>query len=104
MIYNMRRRKKKVSLKWYFNTDLTRTTNKSFSFDVVFKSGNTRYLKMKCNLKSGIVSQLIYGGNRDSVVWDQRNTWYDEGYRTVEFEKEPTGELLKFLQQNATPL
>lgn len=104
MIYNMRRRKKKVSLKWYFNTDLTRTTNKSFSLDVVFKSGNTRYLKMECNLKSGIVSQLIYGGSREHVVWDQKNTWYDERYRTVEFEKEPTGKLLRFLQLNATPL
>lgn len=104
MIYNMRRRKKKVSLKWYFNTNLKKTTNKSFSLDVAFKSRNRRYLKMKCNLKSGSVSQLIYATSRDSVVWDQRNTWYDEGYRTVEFEKEPTGELLKFLQQNATPL
>ena len=32
------------------------------------------------------------------------NTWKAEAYRTVEFDEEPTGELLAFLQANATLL
>lgn len=43
-------------------------------------------------------------GDKDLVYVLSQRRWSEEAWRTVEFEKEPTGELLRFLQQNATPL
>ena len=110
MIWNMRRRKKKVSLKWHFNETIvpamTSTSNKIFTAD--FKSADSRYTGMKymATLGNGglVISQLLYMYKFNSTVWRRSKGWVNEFYRTVEFEKEPTGELLAFLQANATPL
>lgn len=110
MIYNMRRRKKKVSLKWHFNETIvpinTSTSKKSFIAN--FKSADSRYqgIQYMATLASGglAISQLLYMYKFNTTVWTRSRGWANEFYRTVEFEKEPTGELLTFLQANATPL
>lgn len=110
MIYNMRRRKKKVSLKWHFNETIVpamaSTSKKTFTAN--FKSADRRYTGMQymMTLANGgfVVNRLLYLYQFNTGVWERGRGWVTEGYRTVEFEKEPTGELLRFLQQNATPL
>lgn len=110
MIWNMRRRKKKVSLKWHFNETIvpamTSTSKKSFTAN--FKSADRRYTGMQymATLGNGglVISQLLYMYKFNTTVWERGRRWLAEAYRTVEFEKEPTGELLAFLQANATPL
>lgn len=109
MIYNMRRRKKKVSLKWYFNADLVPITTSTLRFGVAFRSADSGYSGMRCDpVQIGneyVISKLMYMGRPfNTTVRDRGRGWVNEFYRTVEFEKEPTGELLRFLQKNATPL
>lgn len=109
MIYNMRRRKKKPKLKWYFNADLVPITTSKISFRVALKSTDRSYSGMQYNTtKVGnkyMISELQYMSHPfNTTVWNGGRGWLTEGYRTVEFEKEPTGELLRFLQLNATPL
>lgn len=110
MIWNMRRRKKKVGLKWHFNETvvpaMTSTSKKIFTAN--FKSADSRYTGMQymATLGNGglVISQLLYMYKFNSTVWRRSGGWVNEFYRTVEFEEEPTGELLAFLQANATPL
>nr|DAO81227.1 MAG TPA: hypothetical protein [Caudoviricetes sp.] len=109
MIWNMRRRKKKPKLKWYFNDTVVPITTSTIRFGVAFRSADGGYSGMRCDpVKIGneyLVSKLMYMGRPfNTTVWERGRGWVTEGYRTVEFEKEPTGELLRFLQQNATPL
>lgn len=111
MIWNMRRRKKKVSLKWHFNETIvpinTSTSKKSFTAN--FQSAGLTFTGMQYNTtKVGnkyVISTLEYMRRPfNTTVLDRGRGWGTEKYRTVEFEKEPTGELLRFLQLNATPL
>lgn len=99
MIYNMRRRKKKVSLKWYFNPEPSITGN--HVYDVDFTSNGGSFTRIETITYSGI----LYGGRRQITVYliDLRR-WTNSAYRTVTFDEPPTGELLTFLQANATPL
>lgn len=108
MIYNMRRRRKK-RLTWYFNDGVLPTTTSSITFHATFKSRNKSYSTMQCDIASiagnSVAVQLWYMNESDNTsVWLNKRSWVSEEYRTVEFEKEPTGELLAFLQANATPL
>lgn len=64
---------------------------------------------MQCDIASiaghSVAVQLWYMNESDNTrVWMNKSRWVSEDYRTVEFDKEPTGELLAFLQENATPL
>lgn len=110
MIWNMRRRKKKPKLKWRFNETIvpmmTSTAKKTFTAN--FKSADKRYtgIQYMATLINGklAISQLLYMYKFNTTVWERGRGWLTELYRTVEFEKEPTGELLAFLQANATPL
>lgn len=107
MIYNMRRRKKKVSLKWYFNTKLSILEDRTYTAN--FTAHGTTYiaLKISTSLWTGGLTYVFnsHGENRnDTVYTNSTRTWEAKEYRTVEFEKEPTGDLLAFLQANATPL
>lgn len=108
MIWNMRRRKKKPKLKWYFNADLVPITTSTIRFGVAFRSSDKSYSGMRCDpVKIGndyVISQPRYMAHPfDTTVYNRGRGWTAEAYRTVEFEKEPTGELLRFLQKNATP-
>lgn len=109
MIWNMRRRKKKPKLKWYFNENIVPITTSTVRFGVAFRSADNIYSGMRCDpVKIGndyLTSKLMYMSHPfNTTVWDRSRGWMNEFYRTVEFEKEPTGQLLIFLQQNATPL
>ena len=107
MIWNMRRRKKKVSLKWYFNSQLSILESRTYTAN--FTSHGNTYIAINTSTSTwaGGLAYVFnsHGENRKDIVYTTAGrTWKAEEYRTVEFEKEPTGELLKFLQQSATPL
>ena len=110
MIWNMRRRKKKPKLKWRFNETIvpmmTSTSKKIFTAN--FKSADKRYtgIQYMVTLINGklAISQLLYMYKFNTTVWERERGWLTELYRTVEFDEAPTGELLAFLQANATPL
>lgn len=63
-------------------------------------------MKYMCTFVNGrlVISQLLYMYKFNSTVWERGSSWRTEVYRTVEFDEAPTGELLVFLQANATPL
>lgn len=107
MIWNMRRRKKKVSLKWYFNSQLS--IRESHTYTANFTSNERTFIALITNTASwsgGLAYTFdAYNGNRNEIVYSiQAKTWKAEAYRTVEFDEAPTGDLLTFLQANATPL
>lgn len=49
----------------------------------------------------GLPSSGIYYDK--TFVMDDGGTWKDPAYRTLVFDEPPTGELLEWLQANATP-
>lgn len=99
MIYNMRRRKKKVSLKWYFNPEPSITRN--HVYNAYFTSNGAGFTGIETLIYPGI----LYRGNRQINAYStDLRRWSNRAYRTVTFDEPPTGELLTFLQANATPL
>lgn len=107
MIWNMRRRKKKVSLKWYFNPQPS--IRESHTYTANFTSNERPFIALNTNVVSwqGGLAYIyhVYGSNKRETVYSiQAKSWKAEAYRTVEFDEAPTGDLLAFLQANATPL
>lgn len=98
MIFNRPRRREKKQLTWYFN-------------ETISLSKATYYANFTCNGDSliGIMipnSLRSMGYIRSSIsnfeVYERRG-WKAQKYRTITFEEEPTGDLLAFLEANATP-
>lgn len=107
MIWNMRRRKKKVSLKWYFNSQPS--IRESHTYNANFTSNERPFIALNTNTASwqGGLAYIyhVYGSDKGETVYSiQAKSWKAEAYRTVEFDEAPTGDLLAFLQANATPL
>lgn len=111
MIYNMRRRKKKPrQLTWQFYNNMSSyKTPQTFSAN--FESAGRAWtgIKVSADERFGVIQMwyLLNSGkpylSRISV-YTQSNGFENEERRTIIFDEEPTGELLAFLQANATPL
>lgn len=101
MIYNMRRRKKKL-YKWLFNERLEIGTTKTYSID--FYSNGKRFSSIR--ISRGYITTMDYDSVRVYSRSGREAAKWPEGtaYRTVTFTEPPTGRLLTFLQANATPL
>lgn len=109
MIWNMRRKKKKST--WVFDEFPKIKTWRSRNYSASFQSNGEKftYLKVTAATSSGITwslyySQVITSGVGVRAYNSKSNTWKNKAYRTVTFDEEPTGNLLTFLQANATPL
>lgn len=63
-----------------------------------FTSNNTSYNQIR--ISQNIRKIIIYG--EGIAVYSQIFGWADEAYRTITFETEPTGDLLDYLDVNAT--
>lgn len=104
-----------VSLTWYFNEtiDITSQPDKFWGYSsgiaVSFVSGyygfTYDHLIRDYDDTYG-VRTLIYCRHRESTETRElayRNGWRGEVYRTITFDELPTGDLLTWLQANATP-
>lgn len=102
MIYNMRRRKKKaqMSFTWYFNPQPSIVRN--YTYTAIFTSNGIKFISLNTSTSS-FAGGILYG-DKDLVYLLSERKWANRAYRTVVFDEAPTGELLAFLQANATPL
>ena len=94
-------------LTWYFND----TVKPTRTFDVNFTSGDGPWTRITYNSAFGrydLVYMYVANGSvtGSMTVYDgiDQNGWSGkEEYRTIIFDEEPTGDLLTWLQANATP-
>lgn len=94
-------------LTWYFND----TVKPTRVFDVNFTSGDGPWTRITYNSVFGrydLVYMHVANGSvmGSATVYDgiDQNGWSGkEEYRTIIFDEEPTGDLLTWLQANATP-
>lgn len=101
MIWNMRKKRgKKVSLTWYFNELVA--INNNARYTAAFRTHSSSYDGIVIEPLNHRVSYIKI--NRDQIVYTKKNGWVNEVYRTIAFSELPTGDLLTFLQANATPL
>ena len=110
MIYNMRRRKKKPKqLTWRFYDRLSYGKTQDFSAN--FESAGSAWtgIKVSTHESYGVIQMWYLTNNSNPFlakvsVYAINKGFENSGHRTITFEKEPTGDLLAFLQANATPL
>lgn len=94
---------------WTINETITIGKRDSFAFDANFKSNGSQYSKIQgyglmnpsSNGRTGFFydTTLVYNLTLDS---DTDTQWTNEAYRTVTFAEPPTGDLLTWLEANAT--
>lgn len=109
MIYNRPRRREKKRLTWYFNSKIY-NVNLLSGFSVFFTSAEMRCkaIVFRASGRRYIMSYTAATGDGYDVASGLRSNgtifeWNDQKYRTITFEEEPTGDLLAFLEANATP-
>lgn len=95
--------KPESKLTWVFNQTVTVSTT-SVVWNVTFTSNGEEFEAIEASLPSGI-SRVRYrnkGGHTYLLAY--QSSWINgEAYRTITFDEEPTGDLLTWLQANATP-
>lgn len=102
MIFNRPRAKKKVSLTWYFN-EIVKIPSQRLYCEAAFVSRGKSCKGIR--VTTGGINYISMTGKADWVYHTKKNLgWLNQEDRTVAFEEEPTGDLLAFLQANATPL
>ena len=111
MIYNRPRRREKKRLTWYFNEKIygaiggKREARLYVKFNAGRSSYTMLYVQATGTSSTSSVAMVHYGTSttKYNVVY-LNNRWNMGTYRTIVFETEPVGELLTWLQANATPL
>ena len=109
MIYNWPVTKKKFEEKWII--DDVRTPSKSYELNVNIKFKD---LNNAIRNKFKVLGTSTVAGNDDDDEWYYQGelyyddelvynmTWFDEAYSIIKFLEPPTGDLLTWLQANAT--
>lgn len=102
-----------VSLTWYFNEtiDITSQPDKFWGYSsgiaVSFVSGyygfTYDHLIRDYDDTYGVRTLIYYRKSTETMELAYRNGWRGEVYRTITFDELPTGDLLTWLQANATP-
>lgn len=102
-----------VSLTWYFNEtiDITSQPDKFWGYSsgiaVSFVSGyygfTYDHLIRDYDDTYGVRTLIYYRKFNETRELAYRNGWRGEVYRTITFDELPTGDLLTWLQANATP-
>lgn len=102
-----------VSLTWYFNEtiDITSQPDKFWGYSsgiaVSFVSGyygfTYDHLIRDYDNTYGVRTLIYYRKSTETRELAYRNGWRGEVYRTITFDELPTGDLLTWLQANATP-
>lgn len=108
MIYNRPRAAKKKRLTWYFNNTITITESVEYAAVFTLGSSNKSFIKLKLNkgTKQSTMQgfyQMAPGFTQKLSLYANTSGWSKQEYRTITFEEEPVGDLLAFLEANATP-
>lgn len=88
---------------WYFNDTIDKCL---IAKNVNFKSKDTAYVKF-VEEKTGPFDRLIYyryGGGTTNVYNYNNHKWKNDVYRTIVLDEPATGDVLAFLEANATKL
>ena len=91
---------------WYFNDTIGYPKSK---IEVNFTSNGVAYLKMLRMRGGKLYDQLVYlpinATDIQIAAYDYKtSTWYNEAYRTIVLDEPATGDVLAFLEANATKL
>ena len=84
---------------WVLNQTFGYLTTQTFT--VNFTSNGQNYDKIDIYAPKPIQQEIRYGDSSE-FVWDVQGGWTNEAYRTVVLDSPATGELLTWLQSNAT--
>ena len=89
---------------WYFNDTIGNVD--SLIIPVNFTSNGTEYTRMREVRIGKFVHQMQYeSGTVANMVYNYKtSTWTNEAYRTIVIDEPVTGEVLAFLEANATKL
>lgn len=97
-----------ASKSWYLNEGLSGTVDAT----VIFKSSDgTSYVRIKYGFNGNLgfyTLQYFSTASETDPLWvyaqnNGQNRWRDTAKRTITFDEPPTGDLLTWLQANATP-
>lgn len=97
-----------ASKSWYLNEGLSGTVDAT----VIFKSSDgTSYVRIKYGFNGNLgfyTLQYFSTASETDPLWvyaqnNGQNRWRDTAKRTITFDDPPTGDLLAWLEQNATP-
>lgn len=88
---------------WYFNDTIDTCKN---SKNVNFKSNGVAYVRFMEQYSKFFDELFYYKDQFDGKrVYDYNtSTWYNEAYRTIVLDEPATGDVLEFLEANATKL
>lgn len=95
-----------VSLTWYFNQTLSipvSTTSTTFSTRAHYEGDFKTITGIQIINRGDNPNMSYLGSGFASTAWDQRRGWRDTAYRTITFDEAPSGDLLAWPQENATP-
>lgn len=95
-----------VSLTWYFNQTLSipvSTTSTTFSTRAHYEGDSKTITGIQIINRGDNPNMSYLGSGFASTAWDERRGWRDTAYRTITFDEAPSGDLLAWLQENATP-
>lgn len=95
-----------VSLTWYFNQTLSipvSTTSTTFSTRAHYEGDSKTITGIQIINRGDNPNMSYLGSGFASTAGDQRRGWRDTAYRTITFDEAPSGDLLAWLQENATP-
>ena len=99
-------------LKWYFNQTITLPEKGTrWSIDFILKGSTISYYRLKVVSVNDVltlrgsyyVSIGGHGLSNDADLYTQNEGWNNSSYRTITFATPPTGTLLSWLKDNATP-
>lgn len=89
---------------WYFNDTIGKIANPIF---VNFTSNGAAYNIISRASFGSRVDNMAYsvkGGNLTNAYNYKSSTWYNEAYRTIVLDEPATGDVLAYLEANATKL
>ena len=88
---------------WYFNDTIGYLVD---ALRVKFTSNGVAYNGMRREQFGARIDSLTYfsGVDANSAYNYKRSTWYEEAYRTIVLDEPATGDVLAFLEANATKL
>ena len=91
---------------WYFNDTIGGNDSKTLDFN--FTSNGVAYIRMRKTFSSFINMYMLLYKNSEGEVTVYNSTtdtkWTKEAYRTIVLDEPATGDVLAFLEANATKL